>query len=76
MYTFCLNIVLLNFERPDYSQKFKSLPKMYNVTIFNLQNKVNAQVLLPPKHIYVKNTVKHTLVENLALFPIIQIITN
>lgn len=44
---------------------------MYNVTMFNLQYKVNAQVLILPKHIYVKNTKKHTLVENLALFPII-----
>lgn len=49
---------------------------MYNVTMFNLQYKVNAQVLVPLKHIYVKNTVKHTLVENLALFPITQTITN
>lgn len=49
---------------------------MYNVTMFNLQYKVNAQVLVPPKHTYVQNTKKHILVENLALFPIIQIITN
>lgn len=49
---------------------------MYNVAMFNLQYKVNAHVLVPPKHIYVKKTKKHTLLENLALFSIIQIITN